>query len=592
MHNSILNTIFTCKPNGTILYVSSTCIELLEYTQEELLGLSLQDFIHPEDRYLVESFFHIPETKECTGRLKTKKGPFVWTQFSISKIYNRDYKIVEIIIDTKIMLPKLQVEQPTIKCDSVFNDVNIKNHSIYELIEEAPFGVMINKFGKIQYMNKETQSLLHIGDRKDWIGQTVLQFIDEEYQDVVRSRIELIQQGKNVGVNEQKWKSVENKELFLEVKATRVTLGNESYEYVVLMDISSRKQFQEVLQMSRERYRRLVQNSIDTIGVIVEDEWAFINDSGVTSFGAKSYSDIVGQSIFDFLHVDDHEAIKKKIEFVLQENKEIGLSETKWHRLNDTIMHAEMVAIPVTFQLKKGVQVIIRDISERKEAEKLMLESEKLSIAGQLAAGIAHEIRNPLTSIKGFIQLMKSGAVEKQQYYEIISAELNRIEIILSELLMLAKPHSRAFNEGDIIQILNDVIFLLETQANLHSVSISLEYGQLNETIIVCDETQLKQVFINLIKNSIEAMPNGGNVHIKVSDRGMNQIQITFKDTGIGMPPSLLNKIGSPFVTTKENGTGLGLMVSFNIIKNHKGNVNIVSSENKGTTFTIELPRS
>jgi two-component system sporulation sensor kinase A len=558
-----------------------------------MLGTKIQDYIHEEDLYLVESYFLVPEEKECNCRLLNREGQFIWVKLNISKILNEKKEIIEVILNFKSFPITEHNRVPSNLNNLEFlsvHDLRKDEHSLFKLLEEAPFGVMINREGHNLYMNKQNASLLAITNRDEWIGKSVLEFVHEDFRSIVYNRIQSVRDGESVGIIEQKWRRTDGEELYVEVKSSKALIQDEVVEYVVINDISSRKQFQEVIQTSRERYRRLVQNSIDTIAVILGEELVFINDSGVNLFGAQSFSDIVGNSIYDFLHPDFHEIIRRKLNFVIEEDKEDDITEGVWYSLNGELIHSEIVAIPITFQQKKAVQVIIRDISYRKEAEKLMLESEKLSIAGQLAAGIAHEIRNPLTAIKGFVQLMKSGVAQKDQYYDIISSELNRIEMILSELLMLAKPHESSFQQTNIIQLFSDVICLLETQAILHNIRIELT-SSLNSQSVICDENQLKQVFINFIKNSIEAMPNGGMIHIIVEESSDRQIRLIFKDEGCGIPEELIDRLGNPFVTTKENGTGLGLMVSYKIIENHNGTISIESKENEGTTLTIELPR-
>ncbi len=588
----LINVLVSCKVNGSILYSSSTCFELLDFEQVEWIGNKFQDYLHPDDCYLVESYFHVPQEKQCNCSIHKKDGTFVWVKLNITKIVNNHGEVKEVILNLK--------EFPTIETDHFPHstdeelvptiDLSKDEISLFNLLEEAPFGVMINRLGNILYMNKESATLLGITNRKEWLGKSSLEFVHEDYKEIAQNRIISLRNGNKVGIIEQTWKSLNGEELCVEVKSSKALLQDKTVEYIVINDISSRKQFQQILQTSRERYRRLVQNSIDTIAVILDEEWVFINDSGVKLFEAKEYSDILGASIYDLLHPDYHELVKNKLHYVLTEKVEDGIPDGKWFTFDGRIIHSEIVAIPVTFQQKSAVQVIIRNTSDRKETEKLMLESEKLSIAGQLAAGIAHEIRNPLTSIKGFVQLMQSGMGEKQQYYEIITSELNRIEIILSELLMLAKPQDSTFQETNINNLLTDIIYLLETQAILHNIRITLT-NRLTIQNIVCDENQLKQVFINLVKNSIEAMQYGGTIHITVEDHGESEIKLSFIDEGCGIPEELVDKLGNPFVTTKENGTGLGLMVSYRIIENHKGTVHLESIEGKGTTFTLTLPR-
>jgi two-component system, sporulation sensor kinase A len=226
--------------------------------------------------------------------------------------------------------------------------------------------------------------------------------------------------------------------------------------------------------------------------------------------------------------------------------------------------------------------------SEDKTTE--MLEaSEKLAIAGQLAAGIAHEIRNPLTSLKGFLQLIRSGYQGKQEHYDIMASELDRIEMIVSELLVLSKPHHGvALQKKDLLALLRQVVVLLESQAIMNNVQLITQF-QVDSLAIECNENQIKQVFINIIKNAIEAMPSGGSIVIEATKQ-FEWIHIRIIDQGLGIPAETLSKLGEPFYSTKEEGTGLGLMVSFKIIRNHGGSIKVQSKLGEGTTFDIQLP--
>lgn len=230
----------------------------------------------------------------------------------------------------------------------------------------------------------------------------------------------------------------------------------------------------------------------------------------------------------------------------------------------------------------------VQDISERKRAEEFMNNSEKLTVAGQLAAGIAHEIRNPLTAIKGFFQIMEHEFTDKKMYFEVINTEMERIETILNELLVLSKPQKTNYKQKNITTILHHVTTLLKTQTNLHNIEIT-ERIDSNLPPIYCDENQLKQVFINFLKNSIEAMDSGGRIHIEVSKMETSMLLVRFKDEGPGIPDHVLKRIGEPFFTTKENGTGLGIMICKQIIENHRGNMHIESGP-LGTIVEVELP--
>ncbi|KIL47045.1 PAS domain-containing sensor histidine kinase [Jeotgalibacillus campisalis] len=233
---------------------------------------------------------------------------------------------------------------------------------------------------------------------------------------------------------------------------------------------------------------------------------------------------------------------------------------------------------------------IRNDITEQKKAEELLLRSEKLSAIGELAAGVAHEIRNPLTTLKGFTAFLMEAETDykKQLYLKLLLEEIERINFIVGEFMVLAKPQAIELKMKPLIPIIERVRTFLKSEMNLHNVSILLDVH--DETIEVeCEENQMKQVFLNILKNAIEAMPDGGNIHIEVEVKG-DSVEIIVRDEGTGIPNEIIKKIGDPFFSTKETGNGLGMMVCFTIIKNHHGSMVIDSKVNEGTMIRITLP--
>jgi PAS domain S-box-containing protein len=238
---------------------------------------------------------------------------------------------------------------------------------------------------------------------------------------------------------------------------------------------------------------------------------------------------------------------------------------------------------------REGLVIIGRDITTLRQTEERLNRTEKLSVVGELSASVAHEIRNPLTSLKGFVQLLQMEDDKHQDYYQIMLDELNRINHIVGELLLLAKPQHLQYTKLAIQKILKDVISLLGVEATLYNVQIESNFPK-EDLIIECEPNQLKQLFINLIKNSIEASTNGGTIWISLDQIENNQVSITVKDNGCGISKERLEKIGEPFYSSKEKGTGLGLTVSYKIVQSHKGTIHFESEIDVGTTVEIILP--
>jgi len=578
--------------NGRFQYISSNSLELIGYSSSELIGKFMKEFIHIEDIFLVESYFYNEHhLHPCSFRFFTKSGRYVWFEADLDFIRSNVKKTEQEII----LKMRLLTKAPSTSIIEREQDgrATLNNEPAFEpqessLLEDLPTPVFISKKGKLCFVNQSFQELLGANTKEQLLGKHTFEFTDKGFHDVIKNREYRLYQGEKIGIIEEIWHTLDGREISLEITAALTKYKGEPAELVVLNDISSRRNFQKILQKSRERYQRLIDNSIDTIAVIHKDKWVFMNESGVKLFKAEDYPEMLGRNIYEFLHPGDHQTMRKSLKSILDGTSDVQLTKQSWVITKNTKIFTEMVCIPTTYYGEKAVQVILRDISYRKNTEELMLKSEKLSIAGQLAAGIAHEIRNPLTAIKGFLQIMQPELSDHSQYFHIIFSELNRIELILSELLMLAKPQETKFRKTNMVTLLNDVAILLETQGNMNNVSIIQEHT-LSDLQINCDENQLKQVFINLFKNAIDAMPNGGKVTVQTEQ--VNQsVKITVKDEGEGIPPEFMEKIGEPFITTKENGNGLGLMITYKIIENHRGHMCVESEVGKGSTFTIILP--
>jgi signal transduction histidine kinase len=238
-----------------------------------------------------------------------------------------------------------------------------------------------------------------------------------------------------------------------------------------------------------------------------------------------------------------------------------------------------------------GAVSVFQDISEKKLLEKEMQQMEKFSMVAELAAGTAHEIRNPMTTLRGFLQILLKEfepASKGFEYCMLMIEEIDRANAIIKEFLLLTKPAAPDLQDTDLYLVLEDVFLLIESKSLLENVSLEKGfYGKLPPVRI--DQAQIKQVFLNLSTNAIQAMPEGGKLTISAS-AGDGKAFIRFTDTGCGISEAVVNKIFDPFFTTKENGTGLGLAISYRIMEAHGGRLIVDSKPGQGSTFTVELP--
>jgi two-component system sensor histidine kinase AtoS len=232
------------------------------------------------------------------------------------------------------------------------------------------------------------------------------------------------------------------------------------------------------------------------------------------------------------------------------------------------------------------------DITKTEELENRIHQSEKLALVGELAAGAAHEIRNPLAVIQGFLSLMNqsiSDSDKERFYLPLVMKEIERINFIIEEMLLLSKPGAPILKETFIEVIINDILPLI-TQSSSSLKEEQIEFTiDLDRVSVFVDPNQMKQVLYNLIRNSMEAINGQGKIRIYSNvENGFYQIYI--KDTGIGIPLDMQQSLYNPFSTSKGNGTGLGLTLVQRIVQNHEGKIELVSTSSEGTTFLVSLP--
>ncbi|MDR7001262.1 PAS domain S-box protein [Neobacillus niacini] len=425
---------------------------------------------------------------------------------------------------------------------------------------------------------------------EDVIGR---RFDEFPHSDLVKEIIEEVKQGKSF--TNMITQCFHKDGTALDISVTYSPFRNSNGEIIAIIaiyhDITHMVLMEKELKRTRELYKLITENTADMIKVYSKNyDILYASPSHKQRIGYTP-DQLVGSNIFDLVVPEEMEDFKKMFQKI-EETGESQVFQVKMKTSTNEIIHSETNISPI-FNEKKEVESYVtvgRDITERVNNDAAFRNLDRLSIIGQLAAGVAHEIRNPLTSLKGFSKLLKTTAMkEKQdQYLSIIMNELDRIDMIANEFMSLAKPQAIHFEREQLIFILDSTINILHPQALLHGVEIKLNFPTDNVKII-CSPHQLKQVFVNFLKNAIEAMPKGGTVHIKVEKVECNRVIISFADEGVGIEQERLNYLGTPFYTTKDKGIGLGLTVSNKIIQEHRGMMKIESQIGVGTTVTIEL---
>jgi two-component system sensor histidine kinase HydH len=243
----------------------------------------------------------------------------------------------------------------------------------------------------------------------------------------------------------------------------------------------------------------------------------------------------------------------------------------------------------------QGAVIILRDLREIKQLEEKVRRSEKLAAIGKLAAGVAHEIRNPLSSIRGFAQYLRNALKDKpreKEYAETIVSEVDRINRVVTDLLTFARPMEADLAPADVTELVERTVRLVQADARSRGIGIQKNLSDLS--IIPLDANQMTQALLNLLLNSLQAVSFGGNIEVGAElDPSVSRLNIWVEDDGPGIPADQREKIFDPFFTTREKGTGLGLAIVHKIVENHGGETNLQSpppGKARGCRFTISIP--
>jgi two-component system sporulation sensor kinase B len=257
------------------------------------------------------------------------------------------------------------------------------------------------------------------------------------------------------------------------------------------------------------------------------------------------------------------------------------------------LFHKDVLGYAINFLASQVMLLFIfllleKRIENQKLYYKQIQKDERLKTTGQLAAAVAHEIRNPITVVKGFLQLYSSDQPqEKRRHYELMLDELKTAEKVITDFLSLAKPSDVESEVVNVKESLHNVMDLINTYALMETIQISLKVE--DDCNVSCSLLEFKQLFVNIFKNAIESSKPGDTIEVRVK-KEQDMVQIVVSDHGVGMSEEQLQTIGTPFYSLKSKGTGLGLMICFNIMKKYDGMISFASQEGIGTDVTVSFP--
>lgn len=361
-------------------------------------------------------------------------------------------------------------------------------------------------------------------------------------------------------------------------------------------------EMREMLYRSNRSFET-VKNKYENILQHMDSGIALFDSDGILSFINLQMSklfhiprrSLVGCNLLEIVKHKQLDRSKRKM--ILKLYKDISLRHSRYFELEDKNGSHYLVTVTYGEELEGDLLISVKDVSDYKKIEQTALQNDKLAILGRISAGIAHEIRNPLTSIRGFIQLLKPFLTQlgKEEYARIILAEIDRANDIIYEFLNSSKPSAPMKQQFSIEDLIKEIVLLTDSEALMLNCQMNTEfYNEGQELRVSIDVKQVKQVVLNIIKNALDAieeLEDGRRGRIDLITRPSGRyVEITIRDNGKGMDKATLSRLFDPFFTTKQSGTGLGLSVSYRIIRNHNGFVRVNSEEGVGTSFIIYLP--
>jgi len=490
---------------------------------------------------------------------------------------------------------------------------------------------LANLNGQMTFLNEAGCKMLGI-DPKDIKNTNIMEVIPDHLKDLVTTELLPALMGSDTWKGDLQYQNLKTKKL-IDVHAMTFTIkdpvaGTPLYLANVSLDITDRKRAEKALRDSEEKYRTVIENAIEAICVVQDGKFRYFNPEAVKLFGYTE-AELEQLSIEKIIYPDDKEQVVSER---LQGEKVEQTSNAYSHRIitkDGRIRWVEINAVTITWNNYPAVLVFLTDITERKQSEMLIIQTEKMMSVGGLAAGMAHELNNPLAGILQGIQNVQRRLsadlktnlepakefgidldnlekyMEKREIFSFfigINESVNKASRIISNMLQFSRKSESKMSPTDFVRLMNNSLNLACTDYNLKknydfkSIKIQKEFDS-SLPHVTCIGTEIEQVILNLLNNAAWSMANDNTdnppqITLRL-DIEKDMLRIEVEDNGPGMDESVRKRIFEPFFTTKPvgEGTGLGLYVSFMIIaNNHNGTMEVESEPGKGAKFIIKLP--
>jgi PAS domain S-box-containing protein len=601
-----------------IVEANPKAVEVIGITRDEILGSVCHRFI------CASEIGHCPITDLghcidcCERQLITAKGDSITVVKTVAQISLRGRPhLVESFLDIS---DRKRTEEALKESEERYRDILDNANDLIQSV--GPDGSFI-------YVNRAWKATLGYTDA-EIAAMKVFDVISPACRDHCSLLFQQIMHGTTIPRVEVKFIAKDGRMVVLEgsINCSFVD-GKPVSTRGIFRDITERNRMEMELQQSEERYRQLVEHAPEAIVVHSGGLLLYANQEAAHLFGIDSAEQLIGQPVISVIHHDYRELIKRRMQQLEVPNTVTPRMEMKVMRFDGNVIDVEFVGTSICFEGKPAIQVLLRDTTERKqmeqereqwqhqleikveektrhlkEAQVKLIQSEKMATLGEVVSGASHELNNPLAGILSAIQLLRSTALLQPivpalmdgiDVLESIESAAVRCQKIVEDLIRFSTQTRCNFSQMDVNEVLRDSLEVTGDQYARAGIRVDWRMDQ-ELPGIEGDFVKLLEVFTNILQNAKNALQDQGLVEIttRLVKRYAEtpQVVICIRDTGCGIPAQNLSKIFDPFFTTKPigRGPGLGLTVSYGIIKRHGGDVDVRSTLGKGTEVTVTLP--
>ncbi len=500
--------------------------------------------------------------------------------------------------------------------DDLMNSLSGSPEYFRKLIDLVPIALMVVRHGLILYVNQAYVRLMGFEKANELLGHWAMELYPSEYHLEIEDRIKNIQQNGQVYNPPVELQAIRKngEKFFIEVESIAVIYQGDTAQMIFVRDISSRKKAQDDLRKSEENFHNIIRELQDGVLITNGSQILFANYSFAQMLGYSFPSELVEVLTSDLIHPDYQAASRERVEKVMKGGSATEHAKFKLLGKNGKMVDVESSCVSVLFNGEKVLMAVMRDITVQSQMERQATLNDKLATVGTLAAGVAHEVNNPLAYVLGNLSFLKeqldemkarawqkgSLDTENQKLLTEMGDEVSdcihggeRIRDIVKDLKAFVRT-----NEDEVVKI--DLNQMVESALNM-TYHVFKQKARLEKDLaadlpfLMVHPGKIQQVFINLIINAAQSIegnnPERNKIRIRTG-RANHSLFVEFADTGNGIPDDILPRIFDPFFTTKDvgQGMGLGLSICYRIMQEQGGNISVKSEPGQFTEFLLELP--